>query len=116
VWALAPEKEFQKMGDECFFQIILKSQCIGGDQGENLTVFLFWRLWHHRNDVIHGEGKASIAASVQYLQNYETTFSSVNEGPLKEKGKRLMFPSQATTLVGDEWPLGGLLPRWPGPD
>jgi hypothetical protein len=102
VWALAPEKEFQKMGDEWFLQII---PILNASVETRVKIlFLFWRVWHHRNDVIHGEGKASVAASVQYLQNYETTFSSVNEGPLKEKGKGLMFPNQATTLVGDEWP------------
>jgi hypothetical protein len=44
------------------------------------VMFLMWRAWHHRNNVVHGDGKASILASVSFLANYLTSFSAAQLG------------------------------------
>jgi hypothetical protein len=43
-------------------------------------IFLLWRVWHHRNNVIHGDGKASITPSVQFLVTYQSSFAAVSLG------------------------------------
>uniref|UniRef100_A0A453Q8I1 RNase H type-1 domain-containing protein n=1 Tax=Aegilops tauschii subsp. strangulata TaxID=200361 RepID=A0A453Q8I1_AEGTS len=39
-------------------------------------IFMFWRAWHPRNDLIFGKGKETISASVSFVQNYWGSFSS----------------------------------------
>ena len=36
-------------------------------------MFIWWRAWHHRNDVIFGKGDASVHNSIGFLQNYLAT-------------------------------------------
>lgn len=38
-------------------------------------LFIFWRAWHLRNDLIFGKGKVSATVSVNYVQNYWSAFS-----------------------------------------
>jgi hypothetical protein len=56
-------------------------------------VFLLWRVWHHRNNVVHGDGKASISASVPYLVNYHRSF-------LGEEPEAGIAPSWTAPAVG----------------
>jgi hypothetical protein len=44
-------------------------------------LFLLWRTWHHRNNIVHGDGKASISTSVGFLANYLGSFSAVHSNP-----------------------------------
>jgi hypothetical protein len=41
-------------------------------------LFLIWRVWHHRRNIVHGDGKASVAASIPFLQNYLREYAEVN--------------------------------------
>jgi hypothetical protein len=43
-------------------------------------IYLLWRSWHHRNNVVHGDGKASISSSVQFLVNYQQSYAAVTNG------------------------------------
>jgi hypothetical protein len=43
-------------------------------------IFLLWRAWHHRNNIVHDDGKASISALVSFLSNYLTLFSVAQLG------------------------------------
>ena len=45
------------------------------------VIFLLWRVWHRRNNVVHGDGKASISASVPYLVSYHLSFSKTVKNP-----------------------------------
>jgi hypothetical protein len=40
------------------------------------VIFLLWHAWHHRNNIVHGDGKALVSASVSFLSNYLTLFSA----------------------------------------
>jgi hypothetical protein len=44
------------------------------------VIYLLWRVWHHRNNVTHGDGKASISVSTQLFVNYHTSFAAVSLG------------------------------------
>jgi hypothetical protein len=41
---------------------------------KNISNFLLWRVWHHCNNIVHGEGKASIVASASFIHNYDQSF------------------------------------------
>jgi ribonuclease HI len=43
------------------------------------VIFLLWRVWHHRNNVVHVDGKASIIASARYISNYLQSFLSITK-------------------------------------
>ncbi|VAH50600.1 unnamed protein product [Triticum turgidum subsp. durum] len=53
-------------------------------------IFMFWRAWHLRNDLIFGKGKEKMSDSVRFIQNYWTSFSSCHPNVKMEisiKGK-----------------------------
>jgi hypothetical protein len=56
---------------------------------------------------VHREGKASLEASVDFLQNYLTSFANANRQSVDKKGQGLVFSSQGqvTNLVNEksEW-------------
>jgi hypothetical protein len=54
-------------------------------------LLLFWRAWHLRNDVIHQQGKESIAASVSFLLSYAERFQASSHLVEDIKGKAPMF-------------------------
>jgi hypothetical protein len=89
-WALPKESEFQKTGDEWFLHLIANA----APETRTKLLFMFWRAWHHRNNIIHGDGKASVLGSARFLQNYESSFREANSDETTSKGKKLIFPSQ----------------------
>jgi ribonuclease HI len=88
VWPLPPETDFRYTGSNWF---LLMLDGASKDMRVKL-LFLFWRTWHHRNNVIHGDCKASIAASVPFLQSYVSSLHADAPEP-DRKGKAAMFPS-----------------------
>jgi ribonuclease HI len=44
-----------------------------------MIIFLLWHVWHHRNNVVHGDGKASITASTSFISNYYQSFLAVTK-------------------------------------
>jgi hypothetical protein len=67
-------------------------------------MFLFWRAWHHRNNIVHGEGKASVSVSIPFLQNNLSSFKDDNVILGRFKGQGLLYPSQslASSRVDDQ--------------
>jgi hypothetical protein len=68
---------------------------------------LFWRCWHLRNNVVHDNGKATIADSVNFLANYAGSINPVYVSA-NEKGKGPMLGGtvpdcQWKGRVGDVW-------------
>jgi hypothetical protein len=43
-------------------------------------IFLLWHAWHHRNNIVHGDGKTSVSASVPYLINFHRSFIGEETG------------------------------------
>jgi ribonuclease HI len=66
VWDLPIEKAFRLTGQNWLLLLL-----DGVNSATRVKLlFLLWRTWHHRNNVVHGDGKASVAASVPFLQHY----------------------------------------------
>uniref|UniRef100_M8BHQ2 Subtilisin-like protease n=1 Tax=Aegilops tauschii TaxID=37682 RepID=M8BHQ2_AEGTA len=54
------------------------------------VMFMFWRAWHPRNDLIFGKGKESLSNSVIFVGNYWNSFTTANtcvQVDLSNKGK-----------------------------
>ncbi|KAK1644818.1 hypothetical protein QYE76_062623 [Lolium multiflorum] len=94
-WMLPPESAFMDTGREWFLNLLDHEKA----ETRAKVIFLLWRVWHHRNDVVHADGKASISASVPYLCNYYDTFSSI-KSPLDPKGKLPILPVHVNKSEG----------------
>jgi hypothetical protein len=91
VWDLPTEEAFRNTGREWFLNLI-------GNISEDMrskVIFLLWRVWHHRNNVVHGDGKATISSSVSYLSNYVAAFAVPKPVTGDRKGKMLAHPGRA---------------------
>jgi hypothetical protein len=66
VWSLPTKEELRYTGWDWVLVLLDK---LPSDMRVKL-MFLWWRAWHHRNDVIFGKGGASIENSIRYLHNY----------------------------------------------
>ena len=54
------------------------------------VLFIFWRAWHLRDDLIFGRGKESLSASAIFVENYWKSFTTANacvQVDLSNKGK-----------------------------
>jgi hypothetical protein len=70
---LSSEDLFANNEPEWLFQLLGNSS----KDVQAKIIFLLWRTWHHRNNIIHGDGKALVSASVNFLVSYEATFAAV---------------------------------------
>lgn len=75
-WRLPCEASFLGKGKEWIFTLLGNAP---KDQRPKI-IFLLWRTWHHRNNIVHGDGKASVSASVPYLVNYLHSFTGGGGG------------------------------------
>ena len=74
-WNISDEEFFKCTGPD--WLLILLAQ-LGLRQREQI-LFLFWRAWHLRNDLIFGKGKESVNASAHFVDNFWTTFTSSHD-------------------------------------
>jgi hypothetical protein len=63
-WSLPPEEAFLGNDTEWLLSLLNRSS----QNSRAQIIFLLWRVWHHHNNIVHGDGKASIAASISYLK------------------------------------------------
>jgi hypothetical protein len=98
-WRLPPEEVFQVSGKE--WLLYLLSNTMREDRPKLL--FLLWRVWHHRNNVVFGDGKASIVASATFINSYHNSYmatrhpnSSIPNGSAGSLG----FPSWTAPVEG----------------
>jgi hypothetical protein len=59
-----------------------------------------WGAWHHRNNVVHGDMKASEAASVPFILNYYQSFSTATAKNHSSTGKLDILPDLDTSTAG----------------
>jgi hypothetical protein len=74
IWELPPEDVFYTTGKEWLLHILGSTR---SDERCKI-IFLLWRAWHHRNNIVHGDGKASVTASAQFIVNYQRSFSAIH--------------------------------------
>jgi hypothetical protein len=54
IWNLPEEGHFRFTGPDWLLHLV----CSVDDECRDKTLLFFWLTWHHRNDVLHGKGKA----------------------------------------------------------
>ena len=62
-------------------------------------MFLFWRVWHLRNDIIFGKGESLISASVVFLQNYLTRMNPNSKLTALGKGRAICCPEHVEPIL-----------------
>ncbi|CAM0946090.1 unnamed protein product [Alopecurus aequalis] len=110
-WRLPPERDLVKSGNN-WTLIILSSV---NEKTRQKLMFMWWRAWHLRNDIIFDKGKAEILASADFLCNYVNTLTNIREGRADDdtKGKKVMnnlgtYPTIVASCSKD--------PHWKPPD
>jgi hypothetical protein len=83
-WKLPPESHFvYSTGKEWLLTLLCKLL----DRTRAKVIFLLWRTLHHQNNIVHGDGKASIAISIPFLSNYLDSFETATSRVFDSKGK-----------------------------
>ncbi|XBH84849.1 hypothetical protein VPH35_072919 [Triticum aestivum] len=86
VWNIPGEEFFRCTGPDWF--LILLDQL--GSPVREQVLFIFWRAWHLRNDLIFGRGKESLSSSAIFVENYWKSFTATNayvQVVMSNKGK-----------------------------
>jgi ribonuclease HI len=88
-WNLPDDSFFRYTGPD--WALILLSHV--SDQMRSKLLFMWWRTWHLRNNMIFGDGKCSIEQSAIFLQSYLHTMlgSREIEVTADPKGKQPML-------------------------
>jgi hypothetical protein len=85
-WVLPDEHRFEYTGPDWLLHLL---GMVSKDEKNN-TMFLLWRAWFLRNDIMHGKGKASIRRSVEFLTSYAYSLNlagQIRPQGISEKGK-----------------------------
>lgn len=62
-------------------------------------LFILWRAWHLRNDIIHGKGTCSIVGSAQFLISYMNSMISQSPEPgTGHQREKELYAEQYTTV------------------
>ncbi|KQK14383.2 hypothetical protein BRADI_1g15868v3 [Brachypodium distachyon] len=75
VWSLPPDAALRRTGPD--WVLLLLSQV--DEDCRSKLLFLWWRAWHLRNDVIFAKGDASVSASAQFLFGYANSLLSLKD-------------------------------------
>jgi ribonuclease HI len=75
-WNLPQEKELGFTGNDWVLVLLDK---LDKEMREKM-MFIWWRAWHHRNNIIFDKGDASVNNSIRYLQNYLATLQGIAKG------------------------------------
>jgi hypothetical protein len=75
IWELLHESELVFIGNEWVLVLLDKLP----KEMRDKLMFIWWRAWHHRNNIIFGNGKASLQNSINFLQSYLATFAEFEE-------------------------------------
>jgi hypothetical protein len=105
VWMLPTEEAFRYTGRNWFLLLL-----DGATTAMRVKLlFLLWRTWHHRNNAVHGDGKASIAASVPFLQSYVDSLQPGTSAP-DPKGKSAIVANSPAPVMETQAPSNWLAP------
>ena len=87
VWHLPGEDKFLWTGPD-WLLILLDG--VNEEQRTHI-MYMLWRAWYLRNDLIHGDGRCAIAGSVSFLTSYEEVLLPNRQMPDDIKGKKPMY-------------------------
>jgi hypothetical protein len=86
-WLLPVETSFAYTGPDWLLVLLDSLQC----SEKAHVMYLLWRVWHLRNNMIHGKGSASIADLVSFLVSYEGQLLPIRQREDDKKGKGPMY-------------------------
>ena len=89
VWNLPPETVLTRPSEDWVTVLLDKLD----EESKSKVMFIWWRAWHHQNNIIFDKGKASIPHSVRFLNSY---FESMQANPefmvsSNRKGKQPIY-------------------------
>jgi hypothetical protein len=87
VWLLPKKEDFLYTGPD--WLLLLLDQV--DDEAAAYILLIFWRAWHLRNNVVHGDGLSSVTGSAKFLLHMWDSLVVASDrevGSDKEKGKR----------------------------
>jgi ribonuclease HI len=110
VWKLPLETELTNTGKDWVTVLLDKID----DESKTKIMFIWWRAWHHRNNMIFDTGKASITHSVRFISNYFDSMQAIKNGTLntvsKHKGQMYVIKTSSEDKVATT-----TLQRWKRP-
>ena len=65
------------------------------------VLFIFWRAWHLRNDLIFHEGREYVCSAALFLESYWASYTSCHsnkQSDLSKKGKRVVDVQEAIDI------------------
>jgi hypothetical protein len=65
-WTLSGEHQFQKVGPDW----LLMLPSVLDKETKEKTLLLLWRAWFLMNDIMHGDGSATVPGSTEFLKSY----------------------------------------------
>ena len=87
VWNLPRDTDLTCTGHEWVLLTLDKAN----EEERTHLLFIWWRAWHLRNNIIFGDGKDTIKASAEFLQSYASSYAAIRAGQslpdFKGKGK-----------------------------
>ncbi|XBJ13023.1 hypothetical protein VPH35_017443 [Triticum aestivum] len=108
-WNIPAEELFRFTWPDWMFILLDQLRSPERDQ----VLFMLWRAWHLRNDMIFGKGKESLCASVTFVGNYWKSFTNVKncaQVDLSIKGKGVIDNGRYIT------PIAKVCRNWEPPD
>lgn len=98
-------------GEEWVFSILDQQT----DEKRAKLLFIWWRAWHHRNNRLFGDGKASISDLASFLQNYYNTTAQIQSG-LKEPDRKGKSKIDVQTPINNPEVKATPIAAWTKPD
>jgi hypothetical protein len=74
IWNLPPENKLTYTGQD-WVLVLLDSL---NQEMRSKLMFIWWRAWHHRTNIIFDKGDASVDNSIRFLQNYLDTLQGLS--------------------------------------
>ena len=89
-WSLPTDRELRYSGKD-WVLVLLQNL---NEELRAKVMFMWWRIWHHRNDCIFGKGDASYSHSASFLKNYYDSMLMIKSGKtdVDRKGKCPVLP------------------------
>jgi hypothetical protein len=107
IWELPLETDLVYTGKDWVTVLLDKLD----EETKTKIMFIWWRAWHHRNNIIFDTGKASITHSVRFINNYFDSMQTIKSGnrniDRKGKGKvhvlKIRSEEKATSPAVQSW-------------
>jgi hypothetical protein len=87
VWALPKEEDFRCTGSDWLLLLLDKVD----DATRAQVLLLFWRAWHLRNNVMHGDGACTVMGFAKFLERLAYSMDQATRDSKRggdDKGKR----------------------------